>query len=413
MTSPRAFGADQVRIGKGGEIELLCPFAKSWTPRGARTLTSSEHPGTAVEWNGRIFEVLDADPTAGRGMRYRLAAWEDRHAIRRLERYDEVSETIREGDRRDRRRDFGKRRLAILLVPLAGLLPADFQKKMERDFGAPALKMTIASAVPLFFIGFLGLVAFLVGNAGGTMDLPGWIAPSLPIAAYLFGESALRLASAIAGQEPMGSLPVAIAFAVWQSVGRPKEAPADGSSQTTATELDEQGLQDRFRVLEPVLAFLSTSEQEFFAGRFGFDAVRWGGLRRSFFWPRRRSTRSSPSPRSAPEMGSCGRSCGFSRSVTSSSNRSSASRHSPAENPPAAFSAGSCGLSPGRSSMRQPPSIRPRTARPYRGSPTTNPATAAIASSTFCASVRPDRAGGLKEWSPASSHATRIAAESV
>ena len=278
MTSPRAFGADQVRIGKGGEIELLCPFAKSWTPRGARTLTSSEHPGTAVEWNGRIFEVLDADPTAGRGMRYRLAAWEDRHAIRRLERYNEVSETIREGDRRDRRRDFGKRRLAILLAPLAGLLPADFQKKMERDFGAPALKMTIASAVPLFCIGFLGLVAFLVGNAGGTMDLPGWIAPSLPIAAYLFGESALRLASAIAGQEPMGSLPVAIAFAVWQSVGRPKEAPADGSSQTTATELDEQGLQDRFRVLEPVLAFLSTSEQEFLAGRFGFDAVRWGRI---------------------------------------------------------------------------------------------------------------------------------------
>ena len=279
MTPPRAFGADQVRIGKSGEIEILCPFAKSWTARSARTLTRAEHPGTAVEWEGRIFEVLDAGPTAGGPMRYRLAAWEDRHAIRRLERYDEVSEAIREGDRRDRRRDFGRRRLAIVLAPLAGLLPADIQKKMERDFGAPALKMTIASAVPLFCIGFLGLVAFLVGNAGGTMDLPGWIAPSLPIASYLFGESALRLASAIAGQEPMGSLPVALGFAVWQSVGREKEAsPADGSSQTTATELDEQGLQDRFRVLEPVLAFLAVREQEVLAGRFGFDAVRWGRI---------------------------------------------------------------------------------------------------------------------------------------
>jgi hypothetical protein len=278
MMPPRAFGADQARIGKSGEIELLCPFAKSWTPRGARTLTSPEHPGTAVEWDGRILEVLDADPAAGGGIRYRLAAWEERHAIRRLERYDEVSESIREGDRRDRRRDFGKRRLAILLAPLAGLLPADIQNKMERDFGAPALKMTIASAVPLFFIGFLGLVAFLVGNAGGTMDLPGWIAPPLPIAAYLFGESALRLASAIAGQEPIGSLPVALGFAIWQSVRRPREAPAGGSSESAANALDEQGLQDRFRVLEPVLAFLSVREQEFLAGRFGFDAVRWGRI---------------------------------------------------------------------------------------------------------------------------------------
>jgi hypothetical protein len=280
MTPPRAFGADQVRIGRSGEIELLCPFAKSWTPRGARTLTRAEHPGTAVEWDGRIFEVLEADPTAEGGMRYRFAAWEDRHAIRRLERYDEVSETIREGDRRGYRLDAGKRRLAILFAPLTGLLPAGTQKKMERDFGAPALKLTIASALPLFLIGFLGLVAFLVENAGAEMDLPGWIAPSLPIAAYLFCESTLRLASAIVGQEPMGSLPVALAFAAWQSVRRPNDRSpaAGGSSRTGAEVLDEQGLQDRFRVLEPVLAFLPVGEQEFLARRFGFDAVRWGRI---------------------------------------------------------------------------------------------------------------------------------------
>ncbi len=42
--------------------------------------------------------------------------------------------------------------------------------------------------------------------------------------------------------------------------------------------VDEQGLQDRFRVLEPVLSFLTVAEQEFLAGRFGFDAVRWGRI---------------------------------------------------------------------------------------------------------------------------------------
>jgi hypothetical protein len=279
MTPPRAFGADQVRIRESGEIERVCPFEKAWTARSAKTLRTAEYPGTAVEWDGRIFEVLDAEPNAGGGVRYRLAAWPENHAIRRLERYDAASEEIRAGDRRDRRGDAGKRRLAILLSPLAGLLPAEVQKKMERDFGAPALKMTIASAVPLFVIGSLGLVAFLVGNAGGALDLPGWIAPSLPIAAYLFGESALRMASAIAGQEPMGSLAVVLALAAWRSLRRPSEArPVGGSSETAADAHDEQGLQDRFKVLEPVLAFLSVGEQESLAGRFGFDAVRWGRI---------------------------------------------------------------------------------------------------------------------------------------
>ncbi len=273
MMPPRAFGADQVRIRESGEIELVCPFEKAWTARSAKTLRTAEYPGTAVEWDGRIFEVLDAEPNAGGGVRYRLAAWPENHAIRRLERYDPVSEEVRAGDRRDRRSDLGKRRFAILLSPLAGLLPAELQKKMERDFGAPALKMTIASAVPLFVIGVLGLVAFLVGNAGGTLDLPGWIAPSLPIAAYLFGESALRMASVIAGQEPMGSLPVVLGAALWQSLRKPND-----STPAAAVALDEQSLQDRFKVLEPVLAFLSVGEQESLAGRFGFDAVRWGRI---------------------------------------------------------------------------------------------------------------------------------------
>ncbi len=274
--TPRAYGADQVRTRASGEIELSCPFAKAWTARSGKTLRSAEYPGTAIAWEGRIYEVLGADPTPRGGMLYRLSPWPENHAIRRLEQYDEASENLRAADRRDRRADDGKRRLAIVLAPLAGLLPADMQKKMERDFGAPASKMTIASAVPLFVIGFLGLVAFLVHNAGAALDAPSWLAPPLPVAAYLFGESALRLASAIAGQEPMGSLPVVFAILLWRSLRKPG-APRQAAARA-AEPLDEKGLQDRFHVLEPALAFLSVGEQEFLAGRFGFDAVRWGRI---------------------------------------------------------------------------------------------------------------------------------------
>lgn len=164
--------------------------------------------------------MRDAIPAADGTIRYRLVPWDDRHAIRRMERYDAVSEEIREIERRDRRRDYDKRRLAILLAPLAGLLPRDVQKRMERDFGAPANAMTIASAAPLLVVGFLGLFAFLAGMAGATVPLPGWLAPPLPLAMYLFLESAARIMSAVASQEPLGSLPVELAWALYRTATR-------------------------------------------------------------------------------------------------------------------------------------------------------------------------------------------------
>lgn len=219
---PAPLGADRVETGPDGGIILACPAPKSWTPRAARTLTSSEHPGTAVEWEGLLYEVRDAIPGADGGIRYALAPWEEKHAIRRMERYDAVTEEIREAERRDRRRDFEKRRLSILLAPLAGLLPGEVQKRMERDFGASAVLMTTASALPLFIVGFLGLVGVIVGMAGATLPLPSWLAPPAPLAVYLFGESALRLSSAIGSGEPMGTLWAALGLAAWQAARRPR-----------------------------------------------------------------------------------------------------------------------------------------------------------------------------------------------
>jgi hypothetical protein len=165
--------------------------------------------------------VRDAIPAADGSIRYRLSPWDDRHAIRRMERYDAVTEEIREIERRDLRRDREKRRLTILLAPLGGLLPRDVQKRMERDFGAPAIAMTISSAAPLFAIGFLGVVGILVGMAGATLPLPRWLAPSPTLAIYLFLESAARLMSAVASGEPLGNLLVELAYAAARTARRP------------------------------------------------------------------------------------------------------------------------------------------------------------------------------------------------
>lgn len=270
----RAFGGDRLEGGPGEEVSLLCPISKAWLPRRERTLTTAEYPGTAVEWAGRVFEVRRAEPVPGGGIRYRLAPWAEGHAIRRLERYDEASENARAGEQESRRGTLRQRRLSILFAPLAGLLPGSVQTGMESEFGAPALAMTISSAAPLFVVGFLGAFERLLAGVGGGLDLPGWLMPPFPLAVYLVIESALRLGSAVAMGEPMGSLPVVVAHAAWVEA---RSAPSPAADTPGGGE-DPHAEGDRFRMLEPLLSLLAPADQRRLEERFGFEAIRWGKL---------------------------------------------------------------------------------------------------------------------------------------
>ena len=273
----RAFGADRIEESTGNELVLLSPVPKAWTARTRGTTVRAEHPGTAVAWGDRIFEVRAADPHPGGGVRYSLAPWEEGHAIRRFERYDEESERGRAAARKDLADGIRKRRFSILLAPLAGLLPGSVQKEMESEFGAPSIAMTVSSALPLLVIGFLGMFGHILGMAGGRLDWPLWLAQPLPIALYLFGESALRLASAVAGGEPMGTLPVAVAYAAWREARG--EGPADAAEADARSDAErEQELRGRYTTLEPLLSLLPTPRQRELQVRYGFDAMRWGRI---------------------------------------------------------------------------------------------------------------------------------------
>jgi hypothetical protein len=142
---------------------------------------------------------------------------------------------------------------------------------MEGEFGAPALAMTISSAAPLFVVGMLGLLERFVGGLGGGFGFPAWLAPPGALALYLFVESALRLASAAAMLQPMGSLPVVVAWEAWSAWRG--EPPRRGG-----TRLPAESDQDRFRMVEPFLALLSPGEQRRLEERFGFDPIRWGRI---------------------------------------------------------------------------------------------------------------------------------------
>jgi hypothetical protein len=212
---PTAFGTDRLESGADGRVVLVCSTSKGWRPRASGVAwRRAEHPGTAVKWDGEIFEVVTAEPVADGQIRYELARWRHEIAIRSLERYDRASEAARAGERRWREQAVRRRRLSILLAPLLGHLPGPVQEAMEQEFGAPANAMTAASAFPLLVLGIVGLLGQMAQMFGGSLaPLP---QPSLPLSLYLFGESALRLALVATQSRPAGSIPGALLYEIWK-----------------------------------------------------------------------------------------------------------------------------------------------------------------------------------------------------
>jgi hypothetical protein len=176
------------------------------------------HPGTAVSWEGRVFEVVEIRPRPDGGVEYSLAPWREDLAIRSLERYDESSERERAGEHDWRAAAMRKRRLAVIFSPVLGHLPGYVQTRMENEFGAPATKMTIASALPLLAIGIVGMFGAIARMAGGSIaPLP---EPSAPLSLYLFGESAMRLIVVATQSRPAGSIPGSLLYEAGSAILR-------------------------------------------------------------------------------------------------------------------------------------------------------------------------------------------------
>ena len=221
---PLPHGRDRASERRDGTWAILAPLGKGWHARRPRTRISPEHPGTAVSWDGELFEVVGVEETGGGGVRYALARWEDRHTIRVLENYDEASEDRRAADRADGLRRRNRRHWLLAFSPIAGHAPADVQERWEREYDVSASVLTIASAFPLFLFGVICALALTIKGFTGVslLRLPEWI---LFAGIFLLVESGMRLSAAWGEGRPAGSLVGAL---VWEIARRAAPKLAGG-----------------------------------------------------------------------------------------------------------------------------------------------------------------------------------------
>src|SRR5512139_505296 len=84
---PRPIGRDRLEPTGDDTIVLLSLRPKSWTGREEVSPRAPVLPGTAVRWEGELYEVLRVELRAGGGYRHVLAPWDDRYLVRNLVDY--------------------------------------------------------------------------------------------------------------------------------------------------------------------------------------------------------------------------------------------------------------------------------------------------------------------------------------
>ncbi len=123
-------------------------------------------------------------------------------------------------------------------------------------------------------LGTYALLMTLAAGFGAGLQLGGpAVTPLFSLLAYFLPESLLRFGVALAQDRPVGSLlglPLTLLARATGLVGPPPESPG-------ATEpAEDRRLDDRYSMLEPLLALLPEEDQGRLQERRGFEAVTWG-----------------------------------------------------------------------------------------------------------------------------------------
>lgn len=270
-SAPRSYGSDRVQQ-HASSVTIESAHAKGWRGRRSAPRGEREFPGTAVQWEDSLYEVIAVERSAT-GWLYTLQPWRQEHAVRAADTYDDASEQARSAARAQQARDTGTRRKLSAMAFLVGFLPGYVQEHLHLRFGTAPLLPTYLSLAPLFVLGFISLIFFMTGALGASTF--GWL---LLLGVYFFGESLVRFALAMSTGRPSGSLPGILGYEIWRALkGKSYASLSTDLATSVELEADEARLgRDRLLLVEPLVTLLPRAEQLTIEERFARDLARIG-----------------------------------------------------------------------------------------------------------------------------------------
>jgi hypothetical protein len=197
--------------GNPYRLRLETPVERNWRPRIEGDQIRSAHPGTALLFQDRYYEVMLCEPGEDGLIHYHLSPWRDDSLIRQAAELSAATSEQAAIDHREERQRHKRSTLLLVATPLLGLLPSRDQIRLEKEYGADPIFNTTISAIliglPASVITWLGIAASIGSSFGspaaGARQYTG-------LALYFLAESLIRGSSALTAGQPVGSVPVVI-----------------------------------------------------------------------------------------------------------------------------------------------------------------------------------------------------------
>jgi hypothetical protein len=228
-------GVSVAPFGDGGWRVCSRSLALPWRTR------AGSHPGSAVQWLGEPYEVV-AEERSGSETWWILRPWPDSEVMRTAFRLDEAWVEALAAAEEESRRGRVVRWLSVPLAPLLAMAPARLQRQWHDSWGFPAVAATLVSAVLELAAGGVGVVQLLALTFGADWFLTGALRLVAVVGPALSVEALVRLGTAAARGEPMGSvagLPLVLLFPGTRT-------PRDPPRPVVRLEDDESGALDVF-----------------------------------------------------------------------------------------------------------------------------------------------------------------------
>lgn len=207
------------RPGEPVELWVYSAFPKdNWVAHKAGDATHAEHPGTAIQMSGKLYEIIISEETAeaGYAVRYGLQTWNPHHAVRQVFPYTPEARARAAASYLEEVQRRNLRTRLLWLYPLAGLAPDPVLHEWENQTHVKMMWSAVISAFVVIF------AAFTIRHLSGGSDNPALTALTM----YLLVSSFARLLWMALSGQPHGEILLTLPYVFWEAVARPERRAA-------------------------------------------------------------------------------------------------------------------------------------------------------------------------------------------